>query len=288
MTKRQFLLLVLISALWGSSFIFMRVLAPLFGPIYTSSIRLLSASLFLFIVFRFTKERVSWKKDWKWLLIIGILNSSIPFTLYAFAALYLPANLSVILNSTAPMFGMIFSVMFLGDKFKLNKIIGLVLGTIGVIIISSVTFEKNSLMLYLSILACIFSASLYGLSGTLVKKYASEIDTRQLTLGSMFFAGLVVLPFGLFTQIDINIELYHIFMIVTFGVLCTATPYLIYYKLLKDIGPVKTLMTTYMMPVFGIVWAYIFLKEAVSVNIVFGLIVILGSIYLITKKVKII
>ena len=110
MNKTQAALLVLISAIWGGSFIFMRVLSPIYGPVYTSSLRLLSASFFLYSYYLIKHIKVEWKSNIKWFLIIGLLNSAIPFTLYAFAALYLPANLSVILNSTSPMFGLLFGV----------------------------------------------------------------------------------------------------------------------------------------------------------------------------------
>jgi len=287
MNKTQAALLVLISAIWGGSFIFMRVLSPIYGPVYTSSLRLLSASFFLYSYYLIKHIKVEWKSNIKWFLIIGLLNSAIPFTLYAFAALYLPANLSVILNSTSPMFGLLFGVLIIHEKITGKKIMGLVLGTLGVIIITSVTFDEIDIYVILSIGACVLAASLYGLSGALIKKYASNIPSNQLVLGSMFLGGLVLLPFGLLSPITGTITIISILMMITFGVIGTAVTYLIYFALIRDLGPVKALMTTYVMPVFGIVWSILFLRETLRLESILGLIIILSGIYLITSKRKV-
>ena len=175
MTLKQFLLLLVPSALWGSSFIFMKELSPIFGPLLTSTLRIVFASLFLFILYYFQNYKVNFKRDWKLFFIIGLGNSAVPFVLYAYAALYIPSSLSVIINSTSPMFGAIFGFMLLGDKLSLSKIIGISLGTLGVGLISSLVFAENSLELYLSIFACLGAALLYGLSGAYVKMKADDI-----------------------------------------------------------------------------------------------------------------
>ena len=123
MSIKQFFMLLFISSLWGGSFIFMKMLSPIFGPILTSSFRLIAASLFLFVLFYFQKYKVHWKRDLKLFLIIGLGNSAVPFVLYAYAALYIPASLSVILNSTSPMFGAIFGFLLLGVRLSFNKYI---------------------------------------------------------------------------------------------------------------------------------------------------------------------
>jgi len=230
--------------------------------------------------------KVVWKGRMKWYLIIGVLNSAIPFTLYAFAALYLPANLSVILNSTSPMFGLLFGVLLIHEQITGKKILGLLLGTVGVIIITSVTFEGIDLYVILSILACVLAASLYGLSGALIKKYATNIPSNHMVLGSMLFGGLALLPFGIFSPITGTITVVSILMMLAFGVVGTAIAYLIYFALIRDIGPVKALMTTYVMPVFGIIWSILFLREVITLESIIGLLVILIGIYLITSKHK--
>lgn len=284
MTLKQFLLLLLVSAIWGSSFIFMKVLVPVFGPALTASFRLLSGAGFLLIIFALTNYKINWKKNYVIFIIIGITNSAIPFFLYSFAAQYIPASINVILNSTAPMFGAIFSYFIVKEKLSYQKIIGLMLGTVGVGIITSFTFASGSMQLILSVLACITAALLYGLSGVITKKYASNIEAKELAAGSMFFAGISLLPLMFVFPIVGEVTILITLELIVFGILCTSIAYLIYYSLIKQIGVVKVLTVTYLMPAFGILWSFIFLNESISLSTILGLTVILGGIYLISKK----
>lgn len=213
MSVKHFSLLLLISAIWGGSFIFMKELSPIFGPILTSSLRLLSASMFLFIIFYFQGYKINWKKNYKLFLILGIGNSAIPFSLYAYAALYISPSISVILNSTAPMFGAIFGYLIVKESFSYKKIIGLVFGTLGVGVITSLTFADGTLELYLSVIGCVVAAAFYGLSGVITKKYASHIEAKELTLGALTFAGIILLPFVVFSPITDTVTFSLILMV---------------------------------------------------------------------------
>ena len=286
MNIKQFSLLLLISAIWGGSFIFMKELSPVFGPVLTSSLRLLSASAFLFIVYFFQKYKMNWRKNFKVFLLLGLGNSAIPFTLYAYAALYISPSISVILNSTAPMFGAIFAYIIVKDNLSYKKMLGLLLGTVGVGVVTSITFAEGTIELYFSVIACILAAALYGLSGVYAKKYASHIEAKELTLGSITISGIILLPFTIFSPVSGTVTFELIGMIIVFGVLCTAVAYLIYYYLLKEIGTVKVLTVTYLMPVFGIFWSYLFYSEIITLNTLFGLVLISIGIALVTHKNK--
>lgn len=284
MNVRQIVLLITISAIWGGSFIFMRVLSPVYGPVFTSSLRLLSASLFLYGYIRIRNETIEWKRHMKWFVIIGVLNSAIPFTLYGIAALYIPASISVILNSTSPMFGMLYGVWLIHEGITIQKMIGVVLGTIGVIVVTSGAYGSVEVMVYVSVVLCVLAASLYGLSGALMKKYTTNIPSKHLVLGSMFMGGLLLLPFGLFAPITGTITIGSMLLMMAFGVIGTAVAYLIYFTLIRELGPVKALMTTYLMPVFGIIWSILFLRESLSIHAVIGLVIILLGMYAISSK----
>lgn len=286
MNYKQFLLLLFISGLWGGSFVFMKILTPIFGPILTSSLRLMFASLFLFIFYFSSKYKMKWKGNLKFYLIIGVLNSAIPFILYSFASLNIDASLSVVLNSTSPMFGALFGYLLLSNKLSKIQIIGLLVGSVGVIVVTSITFGDGSIYVVLSILSCILAALLYGFSGSYIKKYTKDIDSKSLTLGSLFFGSLVLLPFAFFFNFEKAIEFNHILLLITFGIMGTSVPYLIYYKLIKDIGSMKALTVTYLMPVFGVIWAFIILSEVPKYNVYIGSIIILMGVYLVTYKSK--
>lgn len=292
MNLKQFLLLLIPSALWGSSFMFMHHLSPVFGPVLTATIRIIVASIALLIFLQIQNESMDWKKNYKLYALIGVMNSAIPFSLYAYAALYIPSSLSVIINSTSPMFGAMFGIFILKDKMSLKTAIGLLLGTIGVGFVSSDILATNSLELVLSILACIIAALLYGLSGALVKKSALHINPKQLTTGTLSFAGLflfilvaILSVMNGLPVIESNNLTMDILLIILFGIICTSIPYIVYYKLLQEVGPVNALMVTYLMPIFGIIWGIIG-GEIITVYMMVGLLIILSGIYVVNYQKK--
>lgn len=292
MTIRQFLLLLIPSMLWGSSFIFFKELSPIFGPFLTSTVRILFAALFMFGFFVITNRKLQ-KKDIKKLFIIGVMNSAVPFTLYAYAALYIPSSLSVILNSTSPIFGAMLGMFILHDKMSLNKYLGLLVGFVGVGVVSSFVFVETDLLMILSIGACLLAAFFYGLAGVYVKKYAFDIDSYSLTYGSLLFAGItmlvlyvILMPFNIHPTVITEGLFRNIILLILFGILCTSIPYIVYYKLIKEIGPVKALTVTYLMPIFGILWSLLY-GEEFRITMVIGLVVVLLGIYILSyNKVK--
>jgi drug/metabolite transporter (DMT)-like permease len=169
MKYSNYILMITLSAIWGGSFIFMRVLAPVFGAVGTAALRLLIAGVFLMMVFKVSNYKILWKRDWKILFIIGVINSAIPFSSFAFAALYIPASISVVINSMTPMFGSLFAALILGEKLTMQKGMGLVLGTTGVIIISGSKALPVTMEAYLAIAACVLATICYGLAGALIK-----------------------------------------------------------------------------------------------------------------------
>lgn len=283
MKSLHVILLFVLSAIWGGSFIFMRVLSPVFGASGTACLRLLIAAAFLLIYFTLTGYRIQWKRDWKFLMIIGITNSAIPFFNYAYAALYIPAGLSVIVNTMSPMFGALFAAWILKEKFTIEKGVGLLLGAVGVFFITGSKAVTPSLESYLAIAACLVATICYGLSGVLIKKYGQQVEAKALAGGSQLFAGLALLPFlaasGTQQPLSVNIVL----LVIVFGILCSAIAYLIYYYLLKEMGPTKALSVTFLMPLFGIFWGWLILGEVVYPSMLLGAAVILSGTYLVVK-----
>lgn len=283
MKSLHVILLFVLSAIWGGSFIFMRVLSPVFGASGTACLRLLIAAAFLLIYFTLTGYRIQWKRDWKFLMIIGITNSAIPFFNYAYAALYIPAGLSVIVNTMSPMFGALFAAWILKEKLTIEKGIGLLLGAVGVFFITGSKAVTPNLESYLAIAACLVATICYGLSGVLIKKYGQKVEAKALAGGSQLFAGLALLPFlaasGTQQPLSVNIVL----LVIVFGILCSAIAYLIYYYLLKEMGPTKALSVTFLMPLFGIFWGWLILGEVVYPSMLLGAAVILSGTYLVVK-----
>lgn len=283
MKSLHVLLLVVLSAIWGGSFIFMRILAPVFGATGTACMRLLIAALFLLVYYKLSGYKINWKKDWQLLLVIGIINSAIPFYSYAYAALHIPAGLSVIVNTMSPMFGALFAALILKERLTLSKGTGLLLGTLGVFIITGSKAVTPSLESYFSVGACLLATVCYGLSGVLIKKFGHGVEAKALAGGSQLFAGLSLLPFLFLTGISKPVTIEITGILITFAILCSAIAYLIYYYLLKEMGPTRALTVTFLMPLFGIFWGWLILGEPLYPSMLMGAGVILMGTYLVVK-----
>lgn len=286
-SQEDHILLITLSAIWGSSFIFMRILAPVFGAAGTASLRLLIASLFLIILFKLTNYKINWKRDSKLLFLFGIINSAIPFYLYSYAALHIPASLSVIINAMSPMFGALFAALLLNDRLTSYKIAGLLMGTVGVGLMSGSKALPEKPEAILALIACLLAATCYGLGSTFVKKYGSHLESRSLAAGSQLFAGISLIPFFIFHKFEASISFNIILMLLVFGILCSAIAYLIYYRIIKNLGPTKALTVTFLMPVFGVVWGKVFLGEPIyATTLISGLIILMGT-FLVMKPYSI-
>lgn len=285
MKNKYIFLLIVLAAIWGSSFMFMRVLSPVLGPIITASIRLIIGGLFLLFSYKVIGIKIIWREQWKLLLFIGVISQAIPYFLFAYAALYIDSNISVILNSTAPMFGLILSIAFLSEKFKPIQLVGIVFGTSGVIIISAVNNINSNKDFLVGVLLCLFAAFMYGLSSVFVKSKATVIDSKTVASIGQIFAGISLLPFLILFPPTGEVTIDIIVILIIFGTLCSGIAGFIYFKLILEAGPVKALTVTYLMPLFGFAWSYLFLSEKLTLGLLSGgLTIILGTVFITYEK----
>jgi drug/metabolite transporter (DMT)-like permease len=278
--------LLSLAAIWGGSFIFMRVIAPVLGAIPTANARVLIAGLVLSLYFYFSGINVEWKKNWKQYLIIGIVASGIPFSLFAYASLYIPASYEVILNSTAPIFGAVFSWLWLEEEMNWQKGIGLITAAIGVGIVVDLGRTELTTTFVSSVLACLLASICYGLAGIYIKKFTKGLKPIAIAGGSQLLVGLALLPISLTYNVDLQalMEPKIILCILGLALICSMLAYLLYYQLIADIGPTRALSVTFLMPVFGMLWGNLFLDEVITVQMIFGTVVILGGTWLVVRK----
>jgi drug/metabolite transporter (DMT)-like permease len=270
MRTADFVRLISLAAIWGGSFIFMRVLAPILGPVVTADLRVLIAGIALIIYFRLIKFDPEWKKYWVKYLVIGGVNSALPFFLFSFAALHIPASLSVILNSTSPLFAALFSALWLGERLTLTKILGLFVGAAGVACVVKIGVVPTDAMFVWAVAACTLAAVCYGLAATYIKKYAKGTSPMGIAGASQVMAGLLLMPAIPFAPIKGVITPAVVVGVIVFALLCSAVAYLLYYRLIADLGPTKALTVTFLMPVFGMVWGALLLHETISVPMMGG------------------
>ncbi len=186
--------LVSLAAIWGGSFIFIRVLAPALGPILTAATRVLIAGAVLVLYCRATGFPADLARYWRQYLVIGVVNSTLPFVLYAFAALHIPASYSVILNSTTPLFTALLAVPLLGERLTLAKVAGLVAGAAGVALVSKAGPVVPDLWFGAAVAACLAATLCYAVSSIYMKKHAVGAKPLAIAGWSQVFAGLVLLP----------------------------------------------------------------------------------------------
>jgi drug/metabolite transporter (DMT)-like permease len=279
------LLLGALSAIWGGSFIFMRYLAPLVGPVATADARMLIAGVALVAAFAVARYDAGWRRNARHFLLLGVLNSAVPFVLYSAAALVLPASLEAIFNALSPMFGAVFAALWLGEPLTVRKGAGLILGMAGVVFTSRFSGVELTPTTGLAMAGCLLAPACYGLSGVYLKKRASGAPSLAIAGGSQLLGGLVLLPL-LFVvppgpaPLDLRIAL----VAVAFALLCNALGYVIYYRLMAKVGPTRALTVTFLVPVFAMAWGWLFLGEPVTLGMVSGAAVILSGTWLVAGR----
>jgi drug/metabolite transporter (DMT)-like permease len=286
--------LLLLAAIWGASFMFMRVGSPEFGPIFFATLRTGIAAIFLIICLVLFKETNALKGRWRDIFVVGALNTAIPFTLFSFATLTLTAGTASVLNATAPMFSAIVAYIWLKDKLSLSAMFGLVIGFFGVYLLVSdnlhfdigftdKSVENNAL---LPTLAAMLAALCYGISANYTKKNLSTIKPLALAAGSQIAATAMLLPLSLFFIPETLPSANAIWSVLLIGVVCTGVAYILFFRLIAQLGPAKAISVTYLIPAFGILWGALFLGETISLMMLLGGGIILLGVALTTGVLR--
>jgi len=274
--------LVALAAIWGASFLFMRIVVPALGPVLTAELRSLIAGVALAGWFAATGFNPEWRRWGRHYVIVGIGSSAVPFLLWAYAALSLGAGLLSVLNATSPMFGALCSALLLGERLTFRRILGLAIGVVGVALVSQP--EPGAVLDYPALCAALFAAFCYGLIATYIKRFASDAPSRGMAVGSQLAAGLLLVPFiPLWPPAAAPTPL-AIASILALGLVCTAIAYLLYFRLIADLGATGGLTVTYLIPVFGVLWGVLFLGERVTAPMLAGAaLVVLGTVFVLRK-----
>jgi drug/metabolite transporter (DMT)-like permease len=275
--------LVLLAAIWGASFIFMRVAAPAFGTVFTAEGRLLIAGLVLAAWFHWTGFGAQWRRYWKTYAVIGLVNLALPSLLYAFALTYIPASVGAVLNSTAPMFGALLAALFLGERFTGGKAAGCTAGIAGVALVVKPGALADTPMFGYAAAACLAACLCYGYNGVLMRRYAADVPSRGIAVGGQLAAALMLLPLVPFSP-PIGpigaIEAANLLALALFG---NALGFVMYFRLISDVGATRALTVTYLMPFFGLLWGMLFLGESLPASALTGGVLIIAGTVLVTR-----
>lgn len=274
--------LLLLSALWGGSFLCVRIAVPVLGPIVLIELRVLIAGIALLFYVFLTRNPLDLRKRWLQYLVIGIINSAIPFTLIAIAELHLTAGLAAILNATSPLFGVIVAALWIKEALTRNKVIGLLLGVGGVAVLVGWSPQTFSMTIALSIAASLAASAFYGLAAVYIKVKAQGASSVAVATCSQLGASVFLLPMTVIAPPQHIPTLPVVLAVVVLALLCTSVAYLLYFQLIANVGPTRAITVTFLAPVFGVFWGIILLHEPLTWSTIIGFIIILSGTGLVT------
>ncbi len=282
---------VLLAAIWGSSFLFMRIGTVEFGPLPTAAVRVAIAAVFLLPLVLLRGLGPELVKNWRRVFLVGLFNSGIPFACIAFALLSISTGLSAILNATVPMFGAIVAWLWLKDRPNRSRVLGLVVGFAGVALLAGdkATFKPDAsgVAPIWAVLACLLACLCYALSASYTKRYLTGLPPLVTAAGSQIGAtlGLALPALWLWPARAPGGSAWLALLAV--GVLCTGIAYILYFRLIENAGPARALAVTFVVPVFAVFYGALFLGEAITLWMLFCAAVIVCGTALSTGLLKI-
>jgi drug/metabolite transporter (DMT)-like permease len=278
---KHFVQLVLLSALWGASFMLIRIASPVLGPNVLAVLRIGMATLTLAVLMRVMRH--AWPSGhWRELALIGLLSVALPFLLFAWAALHLPAGYSALLNSTAVVFGMFASAWMKEDTLTLRKVIGCVCGFSGVALIVGLGPVEPSAKVFLAALGCVAASACYGVSTPLMKRALGRMEPLQIAAGLHAVSLLMLIPGAVWSWPQAHFTPLALMAVAVMGVVTSGIAYWMHIRILAHVSPVAAMSPTFMIPVFGVTWGHLFLGEQLGAGIFAGGALVLLASALIT------
>jgi drug/metabolite transporter (DMT)-like permease len=272
----------LLAAIWGSSFLFTRVSALAFGALPTAGLRVAIAALFLLPLLALRGQLADLRAHWKLSLVVGILNSALPFAFIAYALLSISTGLSSILNATVPLFGALVAWLWLKDRPQGSRIVGLLIGFLGVSMLAwgKASFKPDAAGMSSgwAVLASLTACLCYGIAASFTRRYLSGIPSLALAAGSQIGATLVLAPLAWWFWPAQPVSAEAWMAVLALGVVCTGIAYVLYFRLIARAGAARALSVTFAIPVFAVFYGVTLLGESVTLWMMgCALIIVLGT-----------
>lgn len=281
MKARHFAQLIGLSALWGASFLFLRIATPALGPQLLAGLRVALALLTLTVIMRAMGQRWPWG-HWRELLLLGVFTVAIPFLMFAWAALHLPAGYSALLNTTAVLFGTLAAAWLKEDTLSAAKLMGCALGFLGVGLIVQLGPVRLDGPTLLAVLACIVASASYGVSTTFMKRATTRMQPLAIAAGIHASSLLLLAPGALWTWPQARPTAEALMAVAVLGIITSGTAYWIHLRILRHVSPVAAISPAFMIPVFGVTWGHLFLGEEISSGLFIGGALVLAATGLVT------
>jgi drug/metabolite transporter (DMT)-like permease len=286
MALRNLLELVFLAALWGASFLCMRVAAPELGPVPLMALRVGVAAAALLPVLALRGGLGQLRRRPGHVLVVGAINSALPFCLLAYATLSVTAGLASILNATSPLWGGIVAHLWLRDRLGPSRIAGLVVGFAGVAFLfwGRASFRPGGAGL--AVVAALAATLSYGVAASYAKRFLAGVDALAASAGSQLAATLLLAPAAAATWPDGPVSPRAWGAVLVLGIACTAVAYVLYFRLIASVGPARAIAVTFLIPAFAIAWGALFLGEAVTARMLAGAAIVLAGTALATGTVR--
>jgi drug/metabolite transporter (DMT)-like permease len=273
---------VLLAAIWGASFLFMRMGARELGALPTAGLRVAIAALFLLPILLARGQAPALRQHWKLTFVVGVLNSAIPFVCFSYALLSITTGLSSILNATVPLFGAVIAWLWLKDRPNGSRILGLLIGFLGVALLAwdKASFKPDATgnATGWAVLACLLATLCYGIAASFTKRYLSGLPSLVSATGSQLGAAIALIPLAWWFWPDHAVTLQAWLAVVALGVLCTGVAYILYFRLIERAGPARALSVTFGIPVFAVLYGVLLLGEVVTPwMLVCALVIVAGT-----------
>lgn len=289
----DYLRLILLAAIWGASFLFMRIAVPHFGAINTAFLRVFFGFAGLTVILFMLKSSFDFKGKFKSSVILGVINSGLPFLMYCLAAKWLPAGYSAILNATTPLMGALVGFSCFAEKLTLRKWAGMILGLVGIIVITTIGEVSSADKQIAGVIACLIATGCYGVASFLTQTWISNkggLDPKIVAFGSQMGASIFLMPFFLWsTSIGPTVNWLQQdawISVIAVGVICTAFAYILYFRLIADVGPLRSLTVTFLIPPFGVLWGYMVLGEIINNGFIIGSVIIGVAVWMVVSPEK--
>jgi drug/metabolite transporter (DMT)-like permease len=278
MKARDIVELLFLAAVWGGSFLFMRVAAPELGPVPLMAVRVGVAAAALLPVLAL-RGGLDALRGHAWpLLVLGALNAALPFSLLAFATLSVTAGLTSILNATSPLWGALVAHTWLRERLDASRALGLLVGLAGVVFLfwGKASFRPGGSGL--AVAAALTATLSYGISASYAKRRLQGLDPLAAAVGTLLGAALVLAPLAAALWPGQAVSSRAWGAAILLGVVCTSAAYVVYYRLIAHVGPARAISVTFLIPPFALVWGSLFLGEPVTARTIAGAgVVIVGT-----------
>jgi drug/metabolite transporter (DMT)-like permease len=284
MNPRTVTYLILLGMIWGSSFLFQRIIVPVVGSGVTAAGRLVLAALVLAAILAVTRRSLDWRRRWRDYFLVGLIGAGLPFVFFAFAAHYLPAGYSAVLNATVPLFTVLIGWAS-GTRPSASKLAGVFVGVLGVVTLARFGEVQLDWMTVAAFVGTLAASVLYAFNARMVKERFAGADPLVVATGSMIGASLPLLPWGVYSIPAQMPSVGVLLALLALGVVCTGVAYALFYRLIQEAGSERAVTVTFLVPIFAQVWGALFIGEPITWASAAGCLLVLFAVALIFERV---